>query len=388
MIFTLPRTNPRPAVSQPAAGPLLYLNQFFLKNTLLLDDIDTEGMDRERWNFLLGQIKQFIVENNIQTVLIDTTQNPKILDYDQWAMAPTSIEMMENLSSIITTYILTGDFSYYYNPRPGIIFFPIFLWIIGGKFVKKFFDSKRIGYTTIYDIDFGEKTKTLMSLNMNATWHRIYLFSLLAGKSWFNNIGYSFYAIVGYQQKINFQSRLDDFIITQFLSQQERDLARSYSYLLPIQIPWDENAEQKRMWMSGGSSIDSWIYRDYAINLITETSQTEGILLTEKTAKPFMAYQIPIIVGPVGANQFLEDIGLDMFSDYIPWKTWDHIEDHKLKIRMIVEFLDSLLSGPTAEQDILSTHQSFKSRLLKNKEYFHSPALEHILLQQIKSYTN
>jgi hypothetical protein len=383
MIFTLPRTNP-----QPAAGSLLYLNQFFLKNTLLLQDIDTEGIDREQWNFLLGQIKQFIIENDIETVLIDSTANPKILEYDQWAMAPTSIEMMENLSSITTTYILTGDFSYYYNPCPGIIFFPTFLWIIGAKLIKTFFNHAHTKYDTIYDIDFEKKTKTLMSLNMNATWHRIYLFSLLAGKSWFNTIGYSFYAKVGYRPTINFQSRLNDAVTSQFLSHEERDLAGSYSYLLPIQILGDENAEQKRMWISGSSSIDSCIYGDYAINLITETSLTEGILLTEKTCKPFMAYQIPIMVGPVGSSQFLEDIGLDMFGDYIPWKTWDHIKDHKLKIRMIVEFLDSLLSRPTAEQDILSTHQSFKSRLLKNKEYFHSPELERILLQQIKSYTN
>ena len=386
MIFTLPRTDP-----QPAEGSLLYLNQFFLKNTLLLEAIDTEGIDREQWNLRLGQIKQFITDNNIQTVLIDTTVNPKILDWDQWVMAPTAIEILENLSSITTTYILTEDFAYYYNPRPGIVFFPTFLWIIGAKLIKTFFNHAHMKYDTIYDIDFEKKTKTVMSLNMNAVWHRIYLFSLLAGKSWFDNIGYSFYAKVGYQQNSSFQRRLNDIVIVQSLSQQERDLAGSYSHLLPVQIPGDENAEQKRMWMSGSTSVDSWIYRDYAINLITETSLTDGILLTEKTCKPFMAYQIPILIGPVGASQFLEDIGLDMFSDYIPWKTWDHIKDHKLKIRMIVEFLDNLLSRPTAKQDILSTHQSFKSRLLKNKEYFHSQELQSLLLhqiQQIKSYTN
>jgi hypothetical protein len=90
----------------------------------------------------------------------------------------------------------------------------------------------------------------------------------------------------------------------------------------------------------------------------------------------------------VGANQFLEDIGLDMFSDYIPWKTWDHVQDHKLKINMIVEFLDNVLSGPTAEQDILLTHQSFKLRLLKNKQYFHSTEFENILLKQLRPCTN
>ena len=382
MIFTLPKTYPH-----PIQGASLYLTQFFVKNTLLLEDSDLEGINREQWNLLLGEIKQFITDNNIQTVVIDRTSNPIILNYDQWAMAPTSMEMLENLSDITTAYILTGDFAYYYRPCPGIIFFPTFLWIIGGKLINNFFNHKHIKYyyNTIYDIDFKKKTKTLMSLNMNAVWHRIYLFSLLVEKSWFNNVGYSFYAKVGYQQKLNFQSRLNDVVIVQSLSQQERDLAESYGHLLPIQIPGDENAEQKRMWSNGSTSIDSWIYNDYAMNLITETSLTDGILLTEKTCKPFMTYQIPIIIGPVGANKFLEDIGLDMFSDYIPWKTWDNETDHKLKMRKIVEFLDQLLSSPSAEQDILSMHQSFHTRLIKNKEYFHSKELENILLAQIKS---
>ena len=383
MIFTLPKTYPH-----PIQGASLYLTQFFVKNTLLLEDPDLEGINREQWNLLLGEITQFITDNDIETVVIDRTSNPIMLNYDPWAMAPTSMEMLENLSGITTAYILTGDFAYYYRPRPGIIFFPTFLWIIGAKLIKNFFDHKhkhiKYHYNTIYDIAFEKKTKTLMSLNMNAVWHRIYLFSLLVEKSWFNDIGYSFYAKVGYQKKLNFQSRLNDVVIVQSLSQQERDLAQSYGHLLPIQIPGDENAEQKRMWSNGSTSIDSWIYNDYAINLVTETSLTDGILLTEKTCKPFMAYQIPIIVGPMGANQFLEDIGLDMFSDYIPWKTWDNETDHKLKMRKIVEFLDQLLSSPTAEQDILSTHQSFHPRLIKNKEYFHSKELENILLAQIK----
>ena len=380
MIFTLPRSYPR-----PIQGALLYLTQFFAKNTLLLEDPDLEGINREQWNLLLGEITQFIADNNIETVVIDRTSNPIMLNYDPWAMAPTSMEMLENLSGITTAYILTGDFAYYYRPRPGIVFFPTFLWIIGAKLIKNFFNYTHIKYDTIYDIAFEKKTKTLMSLNMNAVWHRIYLFSLLVEKSWFNNIGYSFYAKVGYQQKLNFQSRLNDVVIVQSLSQQERDLAQSYGHLLPIQIPGDENAEQKRMWFNGSTSIDSWIYSEYAINLVTETSLTDGILLTEKTCKPFMAYQIPIIIGPMGANQFLEDIGLDMFSDYIPWKTWDGETDHKLKMRKIVEFLDQLLSSPTAEQDILSTHQSFYTRLIKNKAYFHSKELENIFLAQIKS---
>jgi hypothetical protein len=93
-----------------------------------------------------------------------------------------------------------------------------------------------------------------------------------------------------------------------------------------------------------------------------------------------MAHQIPIMVGPVGGSQFLQDIGLDMFADYIPWQTWDSVTDHKLRIRMIVEFVDSVLANPVA---ILTAHQGFRDRLIKNKLYFHSTEFENMLLRQI-----
>jgi hypothetical protein len=105
-------------------------------------------------------------------------------------------------------------------------------------------------------------------------------------------------------------------------------------------------------------------------------------MLSEKTCKPFMAYQIPIMVGPIGGSQFLEDLGLDMFADYIPWTTWDSVADHKLRIRQIVEFVDSVLANPDA---ILTTHQGFRDRLIKNKLYFHSPEFQDLLLQQMVS---
>ena len=137
------------------------------------------------------------------------------------------------------------------------------------------------------------------------------------------------------------------------------------------------------MWMDGASSVGSPEYRDHAINLVTETSLTEGVILTEKTCKPFLAYQIPVILGPIGANKFLQDMGLDMFEDYIPWRTWDNEINHKLKTQKIVTFLDQLLASPTAEQDILLIHQQMHPRLVRNKERFHSREFLDLLTRQL-----
>jgi hypothetical protein len=372
MIFTLPTTNDR------VQGPLLYLSEFFKDNTLVLLDEDTNGHNYNQWLNQFDKIKKFVADSNIQNIVVHAGINPVQLDWSQNSY-PTFVEIQKQLSTITTTHVLTGDFFYYYNPTPGIVFFPTFVWLNSSRRMGEFFEDR---VNTVYDIDFEPKTKTLMCLNSNTPWHRIYLFSLLADKPWFNNIGYSFHARTGHQPNLSFQDRLKDFAVTQFMSPDEIALAESYAHLLPVTLPEDNILDKRK------SSVHSWIYRSYAINLATETSLTEGVMLTEKVCKAFTAYQIPVLIAPVGSSQFLEDLGMDMFNDYIPWKSWDHIADHKLRITMIVDFLDQLLSDNNSEQNILSAHQIFKSRLIKNKEHFHSKKFENLLLKSIRSCTN
>jgi hypothetical protein len=156
----------------------------------------------------------------------------------------------------------------------------------------------------------------------------------------------------------------------------ERNHVRQYQDRLPIRLADDDTTQKHDV------GVGHPVYNQCAINLVTETSVTEGVIVSEKTCKPFMAYQIPIIVGPIGCSQFLEDLGLDMFADYIPWRTWDSVADHKLRIRQIVEFVDSILADPEA---IVLAHQGFRDRLIKNKEYFHSQEFQDRLLQQMVS---
>jgi hypothetical protein len=222
--------------------------------------------------------------------------------------------------------------------------------------------------TVVYDTGF-EKSKSIMCLNRTQCWHRIYLFGQLVQYPWFDQIDYSFVFPLG--------DVLEKLPIPEYITIAERNHIRLYQDRLPVGLKNEDATKQHDV------GVGHSIYRECAINLVTETSITEGVMLSEKSCKPFMAYQLPIIVGAVGANQFFEDIGLDMFADYIPWSTWDHVSDHKLRIRMIVEFVNSLLTNP---EEILLAHQSFRDRLIKNKEYFHSPAFENLLLDQILNF--
>jgi hypothetical protein len=358
-------------------GTLEIIKQFVPGNVLFLeqDDITT---DHTMWKQRLIQIETVVKKSNIQKILIDCTLNPEIIDKMYNTEHPTRQQCITDLNQICKTYYVTGDYSYYYHPEPQIVFFPAFLWTIGSQQVDEHFENlPSRKYKTIYKTKL-EKTKSIMCFNRNLTWHRLYLFSLLAEQSWFDKITYSFLNKIG--------DRLDAICIKEFLDEQEREKIKSLDHLLPINVTSELGVQKNKiplMWMDGASSVDSVEYRDHAINLVTETSLTEGIILTEKTCKPFLAYQIPIILGPIGANKFLRDIGLDMFEDYVPWQTWDNETDHKLKMQKIVSFLDQLLTGPTAEQDILLMHQQMHPRLVKNKQRFHSQEFLDLLTRQL-----
>jgi hypothetical protein len=220
--------------------------------------------------------------------------------------------------------------------------------------------------TVVYDTGF-EKSRSIMCLNRTQCWHRIYLFGQLVQYPWFDQIDYSFVFPLG--------DILKQLPIPEYIDSTERDHIQQYQDRLPVGLKNEDATKQHDV------GVGHPVYNQCAINLVTETSITEGVMITEKTCKPFMAYQIPIIVGAIGCSQFLEDLGLDMFADYIPWRTWDHVADHKLRIRRIVEFVDGLLANPEA---IVSAHQGFKDRLIKNKEYFHSQEFENTLLRQVR----
>jgi len=328
-----------------------YLAQFFDQRCLIITDSNLNHVDPD-------QVRAIVQEQDIQLILVDLTHNP-YPDADP-GRRTTPRALQQQYSAIADTLVLTSDYRYYYDPDPDFIFFPMCLWLFSTR--------QPMWYATVvYDTGF-EKSRSIMCLNRTQCWHRIYLFGQLVEYPWFDHVDYSFVFPLG--------DVLEKLPIPEYINTAELDHIRLYQDRLPVGLKNEDATKQHDV------GVGHPIYRECAINLVTETSITEGVMITEKTCKPFMAYQIPVIVGPIGGSQFLEDLGLDMFADYIPWRTWDSVADHKLRIRRIVEFVDSILANPVA---ILTTHQGFKDRLIKNKLYFHSTEFQDLLLQQMVS---
>lgn len=365
MIFTV---QPNASFLQEPSSQIP-LSEFFPKRILHLSWWDIDGVSYESWPALKENILNAVVNNNIELIIFDRTGDPVDLN-NPGTYAPNDLAIRAELEQHCRCIIATDDFTYYYHPDPDVVFFPYNIWLLATQSIHKYYKFKH----TVYDSTL-EKTQPLMCLNRNLTWHRIFLFLSLIDKPWFDKIDYSF---------INTPDRMHVNFLKRNLTDLEINQMQQHAELFPINLDYEKTTRHIQIeYNKGASSVNDPVHVRNAINLVTETSLSYGIALTEKTAKPFMAYQIPILIAPPGANQFLQDVGLDLFSDYVPWKTWDSITDQKIKINKIVEFLDQIMSTP---DDILTVHQSFYTRLIANKQYFHSDKFAQVLTEQIRNF--
>ena len=125
-------------------------------------------------------------------------------------------------------------------------------------------------------------------------------------------------------------------------------------------------------------SVGPEAYNRCAVNLVTETV-IDRPSLSEKTCKPFVARQIPVIVGPCYCNKFLTDLGLDMFPDLVPWETWDTETDVDVRLQKISAFIIDWINRGT----ILDDYRRHQLRIERNKQYFHSDAFRQKILYQM-----
>jgi len=356
--------------NETSLQPLLL--ELFKTDILHLTFREMEGVSNNSWLGLRSEITQFVSENSIKLIIIDGTGDPFILDDTIHGYGPSYLNMQSDLKKICKTIIITEDFSYYYKPVEDVFFLAYNLWIQSTRNIHKYYDYQ----DTVYDTDL-EKTHPLMCLNRNLVWHRIYMLMLMYNKPWIDKVDFSFILPMG--------DRLDNKpVISKYITEEEKEVIK----LIPTPIFLDYERDIPSwnipiMYCAGASNVNGLAYTRNAVNLVTETSLTAGIALTEKTAKAIMAYQIPILVTNPGQCQFLEDIGIDMFSDYVPWRDWDQIKDHKERMQKIVDFVDTIMQDTNA---ILKTHQDFHPRLIKNKERFHSKTFSDLCLRQVVQF--
>jgi len=70
-----------------------------------------------------------------------------------------------------------------------------------------------------------------------------------------------------------------------------------------------------------------------------------------------------------------------MFSDLVPWPTWDSTTDSVQRIYKIMDFVESWIRSGT----VLDDYRKLLPRIQANKQYFHSEKFRQRIMNQMPS---
>ena len=284
----------------------------------------------------LPAISKYISNSDNQTIYLDFSQNPEILESQH------ALGMFDQLRQFAPLKILVNEYKKFYTPDKNFIYYPAFFHAYSHETYLE-------PISVINFPKFEKKTKSFMSLNNRAVWHRIWLFTELASNNLLDKIDYSFV----WDPKIDQHNQLDQ------LPEHKYNQALTLLDQLPIRVPDEQNGN----FISNAVVLGPKCYNECAVNIVTESCPNLGFL-TEKICKPLACYQIPILLSHTGATQFCQDAGFDMFEDIIPWRTWDSIADDQERYTVACRFIvDYIKHG-----DALADWHRCQDRVIANRE--------------------
>jgi hypothetical protein len=158
-------------------------------------------------------------------------------------------------------------------------------------------------------------------------------------------------------------------VIHRLLTDAERKRYQSFTSRLPLLL--DGPATDFSQY-----DIDNPQFAECLINVVSETAYEriepeplqyanwEVLFLTEKTAKPFVMFQIPIWSAVQGTAAAVRDLGFDIFDDLID-HSYDNEPDPRKRISMVVQELARCIAQFPAT-DLNALRRSLEKRFKKN----------------------
>lgn len=211
---------------------------------------------------------------------------------------------------------------------------------------------------------FSDKKYQLGCLNGNPRPHRILNFLKLKEKSYWDKSSVSFFKIPGE----NFSKRDDDIFLT-------TDELFSWDQLRN-DLP-DRNVSDLSLLLPQ--------LTDCYLHLVTETTATSKIFISEKTWKA-VATGVPFVMwGDAGAMNFLKSQGVDVYDDFIDHKYYDTEVDARLRLDKLYQIIDNLMV-----QDVEQLYNCLIPRMISNQTQFLNGSFDqnHLdtIITKIKQY--
>lgn len=254
------------------------------------------------------------------------------------------------------TYLILSHCPTDHDPDNMIIFFPLFYhWSI------KHFQRSVVDFTNRRDFNLG-------CLNSNPRPHRIANYLKLSKKSYFK---YS--SVTLSNTRDSGSTRNDDISLTS----EELNFWDNISLKLPTIKP-------AMHFSAAGLRLPA--LTDSYTHLVTEAAVFPRVFITEKIWKPIVSGQLFFVLGSPGTIKFLQEVGVDVFNDYINHDHYDNEEDWRTRLDLLYEVIDDFMS-----KDLYSIYQETVDRRITNCNKFYSgefdPVYKNTLIKIIKEYS-
>ena len=224
--------------------------------------------------------------------------------------------------------------------------------------------------------------KLFMCRNRGGKEHRISLIYKLITKGYMEDVNYSFIPEYSWHYSNSLEDLQDAYSLVLKKDEVEYNFAKIKKiyetrkvddYEIDYNVIGDDNSFQNSHIQSKGifrvPEIPISFHSSY-INIVTESfyNGNENVIhVTEKTFRPFIYYQIPIIVATPNHIKYLRDVyGFDMFDDLVNHSYDSELDDRK-RIKMIIDEIGRLRDK---KEKVKSFYKNNIDRFKNNRNIF------------------
>ena len=219
-----------------------------------------------------------------------------------------------------------------------------------------------------------EKTYNFSCLNRNPKAERCWLYVQLHRTRFFNNTITSFYPRYTWDADIDIQN------LTGYMG---KDLAGFFANEIMPTLPHCTQ-DDLELWKSSPGHFTRDIahpgFSDAYVNIISEHNY-ELPFLSEKTVKPIAAGQLFLMAGPKGSIKHLEDLGFDVFRDYIDHDYYDNESFTWTRLEKMIKIAESL--NQVGARDVY--HATYYRRE-RNRSHLFSEDLRNRIYRPIRQW--
>jgi hypothetical protein len=226
---------------------------------------------------------------------------------ENWGMGEFIGSLYNNLERYHLNFLILSHNPDDHLTRPNLLFYPY--W---------YQDSVKFFNQPIFS---NLKTYKLSCLNGNPRPHRIVNYFKLLEK----NYADTFISMHSTENSIT--NRDDDCVLDQITLQKWAEISVQF---------------KNRNTSTCSQGPDNEAYLDTYVNLVTETTVSDRLFITEKTWKPIASGQLFLVLGNPGTIKFLREQGVDTFDDYID-HSYDNETDFTVRLDKLYQSLDQLM---------------------------------------------